>query len=264
MSEPRHRAFVLIPSYNTGRLLAPTVEGALRAGFPVLVVIDGSTDNSAGSLDSMIEKNPSNLTVIKLEQNIGKGAAVLRGVQAMSERGFTHVLTMDSDGQHPADYITHFMNRSAKHPGSAILGRPIFSADAPNLRVQGRKISNFFADLETLFWGIEDSLFGMRLYPVADLLAILASTRWGRRFDFEPEMAVRLAWRGVPVMNVGTPVKYLSASEGGVSQFRYLRDNTLLTWMHARLMLGFLLRLPLLLFRGGNPHRLAPERVGAG
>ena len=80
-------------------------------------------------------------------------------------------------------------------------------------------------------------------------------------------MAVRLAWQGVPVINLPTPVKYLSAAEGGISQFRYLRDNTLLTWMHARLLLGFMVRAPVLvvrLFRGGNPlRRLRIDPSGA-
>jgi hypothetical protein len=93
----------------------------------------------------------------------------------------------------------------------------------------------------------------MRLYPAADLLAVMQSTRYARRFDFEPEVAVRLAWRGVPVLNLPTPVRYPSKEEGGISQFRYFRDNTLLTWMYSRLLLGFLARLPRLLTRGPNP-----------
>ena len=79
--------------------------------------------------------------------------------------------------------------------------------------------------------------------------------RWMRRFDFDPEAVVRLCWRGVRPINLPAPVKYLRADEGGVSHFNYLRDNTLLTWMHLRLMLGFLLRLPLLLLRHLNTHR---------
>jgi hypothetical protein len=146
----------------------------------------------------------------------------------------------------------HFIKLSAKYPQAVILGKPVFAASAPALRVQGRKISNSWANLETLNWGIGDSLFGMRLYPIAELIAIMQSTRWARRFDFEPEVAVRLAWRGTPMINLDTPVRYLREDEGGVSQFRYLRDNILLTWMHTRLFFGFLWRLPKLLTRVGN------------
>ena len=70
-----------------------------------------------------------------------------------------------------------------------------------------------------------------------------------RRFDFDPEAAVRLAWAGVPPVNLPAPVRYFTPEEGGVSHFNYLRDNTLLTWMHTRLFLGFLARLPVLLWR---------------
>ncbi len=70
-----------------------------------------------------------------------------------------------------------------------------------------------------------------------------------RRFDFDPETVVRLSWRGVKAVNIPAPVRYFGVEEGGVSHFNYLRDNVLLTWMHARLLLGFVVRLPLLLMR---------------
>jgi hypothetical protein len=84
---------------------------------------------------------------------------------------------------------------------------------------------------------------------VAPLLKIMRKQPWMRRFDFDIEAAVRLCWAGVRPINLDAPVKYLTAEEGGVSHFNYWRDNALLTWMHTRLMLGFLLRLPLLLAR---------------
>jgi glycosyltransferase involved in cell wall biosynthesis len=247
------RPLILIPSYNTGRILGETVAGALSIGLPVWVVIDGSTDGSAEMLRHLESPDHADFRLIFLETNSGKGAAILHALREAVQAGFTHVLTMDSDGQHPAAQIPVFLEISAAHPEAAIFGRPIFDASAPAIRVSGRKISNFWAQLETLGWGIGDSLFGMRLYPAADLLAVMQSTCYARRFDFEPEVAVRLAWRGVPVINLPTPVRYPSKEEGGISQFRYLRDNTLLTWMYFRLLLGFLLRLPCLLTRGPNP-----------
>jgi hypothetical protein len=103
---------------------------------------------------------------------------------------------------------------------------------------------------------VGDSLFGFRVYPVRALIAVMRGQRWMRRFDFDTEAVVRLAWRGVKPLNVDAPVKYLRADEGGVSHFRYGRDNLLLTWMHTRLMFGFALRLPALLWRRGR--RLPP------
>jgi hypothetical protein len=134
-------------------------------------------------------------------------------------------------------------------PASLVLGVPVFDASAPALRVKGRRISNWWADMETAGLGIEDSLYGFRVYPIADLIAVMRRQPWMRRFDFDPEAAVRLVWRGLDPVNVRAPVRYLRPGEGGVSHFNYVRDNALLTWMHARLVLEFALRLPFLLWR---------------
>lgn len=248
---PVSRPVVLIPSYNTGPILPATVAAALAMDVPVRVVIDGSTDGSPDLLQPLLAD--PRLKVARLEKNAGKGSAVLHGTRAALAEGFTHVLCMDADGQHPAGLIPRYFDLSRCHPEAAVFGRPVFDASAPALRVNGRKVSNFWANLETLGWGIDDSLFGMRLYPAADLLEVFESTCFARRFDFDPEVAVRLAWRGVPILNQPTPVRYLTREEGGVSQFRYLRDNALLTWMHSRLFFGFLARLPWLALRGDNP-----------
>ena len=189
------------------------------------------------------------LHVVVLPRNVGKGAAVLHGLEMAAAQGFTHVLTMDSDGQHPADLIPSFMAASIKQPEAMVLGVPIFAADAPRLRVNGRKISNGWANLETLWAGIGDSLFGFRVYPIEPLRHVMHGQRWMRRFDFDPEAVVRMCWRGVKPVNLPATVKYFRPDEGGVSHFNYLRDNLLLTWMHLRLMFGFILRLPLLLTR---------------
>ena len=245
---------VLIPSYNPGARVYDTVRAARAQWAPVWVVVDGSTDGTAAGLQALAANDPQ-LKVLVLSRNGGKGAAVLHGLDLAAQAGFTHALTMDSDGQHPAELIPAFMAASQQAPGAMILGKPVFDADAPALRVQGRKISNGWANLETLGAGIGDSLYGFRVYPIEPLRQVMRGQRWMRRFDFDPEAVVRLCWRGVRPINLPAPVKYLRADEGGVSHFNYLRDNTLLTWMHLRLMLGFLLRLPLLLVRRLNTHR---------
>lgn len=240
--------FVLIPSYNPGAKVFDTVRAARTQWNPVWVVVDGSTDGTAQQLAAMAQADDG-LRVLVLPENRGKGAAVLHGLDEAARAGYTHALTMDSDGQHPAELIPRFMAESAAQPGCMILGRPVFDASAPLLRVRGRKVSNAWANLETLWMGIGDSLYGFRVYPVEPLRAVMRGQRWMRRFDFDPEAVVRLAWRGVRPVNVDAPVKYFRADEGGVSHFNYLRDNILLTWMHSRLLLGFLLRLPVLVWR---------------
>ena len=141
------------------------------------------------------------------------------------------------------------MQTSHARPAAMVLGRPVFDASAPLLRVRGRRVSNAWTNLETLGAGIDDSLYGFRVYPIGALLAVMRKHRWMRRFDFDTAAVVRLAWAGAPPVNLAAPVRYLSAAEGGVSHFRYGRDNALLTWMHTRLMLGFVVRLPWLVVR---------------
>jgi glycosyltransferase involved in cell wall biosynthesis len=239
---------VLIPSYNPGAKVFSTVRAALENWAPVWVVVDGSTDHTERTLAEMAAAQPA-LKVWVLPENRGKGAAVLFGLREAKALGFTHVLTMDSDGQHPAELIPEFMRASAAAPDCMVLGEPVFDASAPGLRVKGRKISNWWANLETLWAGIHDSLFGFRVYPIDPLIRVMRRQPWMRRFDFDVEAVVRLSWRGVKPINLPAPVRYFKPEEGGISHFKYGRDNTLLTWMHFRLFLGFLLRLPLLTMR---------------
>jgi glycosyltransferase involved in cell wall biosynthesis len=255
MSPPPRTHLVLIPSYNTGGQVYTTLRAA-RAVWPVVwVVVDGSTDGTAQGLQAQAALDPG-LRVWVLPKNVGMGAAVLHGLQQAAAAGYTHVLTMDSDGQHPADLIPAFMQASLARPDAMILGRPVFDASAPLLRVRGRRVSNWWTNLETMGAGVADSLYGFRVYPVAALAAVMRGQPWMRRFDFDTEAVVRLAWRGVKPINLDAPVKYLRADEGGVSHFRYGRDNLLLSWMHTRLMLEFVLRLPALVWR--KARGLAP------
>jgi glycosyltransferase involved in cell wall biosynthesis len=248
MSDASATHLVLIPSYNSGRLLDATVQAAREAWSPVWVVVDGSTDGSEVSVVERAKTDP-HLRVIRLAANRGKGGAVLHGLNLALELGYTHVLTMDADGQHSADHIAPFMQASQAEPSSLIFGQPIFTADAPKLRVYWRRLSNGLTQLETMGATNADSLFGFRLYPARDLHAVMNQGRFMRRFDFDPEVAVRLLWRGLPCRTIPTPVRYLTRREGGISHFNYLRDNLLLGFMHARLLVGFVVRLPSMLAR---------------
>ena len=248
-SPPASRThLVLIPSYDTGAQVYVTVAAARAMWCPVWVVVDGSTDGTAEGLLHLAARDPG-LRVWVLPLNRGKGAAVLHGLELAAAAGFSHALTMDADGQHPAALIPAFMQASMQRPEAMVLGRPVFDASAPLLRVRGRRVSNWWTNLETLGAGVADSLYGFRVYPVAALVAVMRYQPWMRRFDFDTEAVVRLAWRGVKPINLDAPVKYLTADEGGVSHFRYVRDNALLSWMHARLMVEFVLRLPVLVWR---------------
>ncbi len=238
---PSSTQLVILPSYNTGARLREVVAEALRHWQPVWVVVDGSTDGSDRVMVALAENEPQ-LKVFTLPCNRGKGAVVLAGAQAARERGFTHALVMDADGQHPAESIEKFMEVSRLRPDAMVLGRLIFPANIPTERLYGRKLSVGLVRFELLGAGIADPLFGFRIYPLVSLLAVFDSCRGGRHYDFDTEAAVRLGWAGVRPVNVDAPVRYFSRAEGGVSHFHYLRDNATLVWMHTRLITELLLR----------------------
>jgi glycosyltransferase involved in cell wall biosynthesis len=246
MNQASSSHVVLIPCYNPGPKVFDTVRIARQYWNPLWVIIDGSTDGTDQGLLEM-QKHDAGLRILALARNSGKGAAILHGLDEASRQGFSHALCMDADGQHSAEQIPQFMALSRQFPDNMVLGVPVFDASAPALRVKGRKISNWWANLETLWTGIGDSLFGYRVYPIEPLRLIMHKQHWMRRFDFDPEAVVRLCWDGVRPVNLPSAVRYFRADEGGVSHFNYWRDNRLLTWMHIRLMIAFLLRLPLLI-----------------
>lgn len=239
---------VLIPSYNSGPKLLETVHAARRYWSPVWVIVDGSTDGSAEAIERLAERD-SELRVFHLPHNQGKGAAILHGLRLAEAEGYTHALTMDGDGQHPAACIPRFIHESLAHPDALILGQPQFDHTAPRIRVLGRKLSNWWCSVETLWASRFDSLFGFRVYPVPELRRVLEDSRWMRRFDFDAEAAVRLYWQGFHLINLPAPVRYFTPREGGVSHFHYVRDNLCLGWMHLRLVKSLVVRLPQVLAR---------------
>lgn len=229
------RPVVLIPSYNTGgpRLRA-TVGAVLAAHAEVWVVIDGSTDGSDAALADFPASHPG-FVLQREAPNRGKGAAVLAGSRAALAAGFTHALVMDADGQHPVDHIAPFLAAAGENPAALIAGRPVFGPEVPPERLHGRKLSVGLVRFETR-GAIDDPLFGFRVYPLAPLVGELGRLTFARGYDFDPEIAVRLVWTGTPVVNLPAPCRYLAKGEGGVSHFRYGRDNLKMVWLHTRLL----------------------------
>jgi glycosyltransferase involved in cell wall biosynthesis len=233
---------VILPSYNSGPLLARTARAVLEYWKPVWIVLDGSTDCSVADAHDLLRKN-AGVRLFTLHQNRGKGGATLVAMRAALEAGYSHALVADADGQHPAHRIASFMETSKEHPDAMILGVPVFGPEAPAARVKGRRIGNWFANLETLWGGVHDSLFGFRIYPLKPAVRIMESIRTARRFDFDTELAVRLFWAGVRPINQPAAVNYPPREAGGVTHFRYFRDNLLLAGTHTRLCLLMLLHL---------------------
>jgi glycosyltransferase involved in cell wall biosynthesis len=187
---------------------------------------------------------PDGLRIVTLAENQGKGWAVLTVLRLARQDGFEQALVMDADGQHPEDRIPQIMELGRRNPDGMILGVPEFAPDAPASRKYGRRVGNWWANLETLWGGVNDSLFGFRLYPIAESIEILERIPGGKRYSFDTELVVRLYWRGVRPVNIKVPVRYFTSAEGGVSHFKYIRDNLVLFWAHTWLVFGMVARFP--------------------
>lgn len=242
------RPCVLIPTYDNPRTVRSVVE-RVRAHLADVVVVD---DGSAAEGRAEVARLGADALahVVHREKNGGKGAAVKTGFRAALELGFTHALQVDADGQHAFDDIPRFLDAARAHPEALVLGAPVFDESAPRGRRWGRKLSQLWVNIETLGRVIADPLCGFRVYPLREAIAADA---WGDAMDFDPEIAVRIAWGGTPVLNLDTKVRYLDRDEGGVSHFRMGRDNALISWMHTRMVFLALARC---LFRP-RPRRIA-------
>jgi predicted LPLAT superfamily acyltransferase len=207
-------------------------------------IIDDASDEPARTSIAALHAPAHGVEVIRLAENQGKGGAVATGLRHAFERGFTHAVQVDADGQHDLLKLTALIEAAIAQPGALITGRPVFDASAPHLRLISRWLTHVWVWVETLSTRIRDSMCGFRVYPLAATLAVLDSEKVGRRMDFDSEIMVRLFWRGVPVVHVPVTVTY---PEGNKSNFRMFHDNVLITCMHTRLVFTMLLRLPSIL-----------------
>lgn len=226
------RPCVLIPTYDNPATIRAVVERARAHLDDVIVVDDGSGPEARAALDAIARDGLAH--VHRRLANGGKGAAVKTGFDVAHARGYTHALQVDADGQHCMEDIPRFIEISRDHPEALVLGAPVFDESAPKARRRGREITIFWTNFEAGRGRITDPMCGFRVYPIAPARAAGAA---GDAMDFDPEVAVRLAWMGVPVINVPTRVRYVSREDGGVSHFRMVRDNALISWMHTRLSL---------------------------
>ncbi len=234
-----YRLCAVIPTYNNPETIEE-VAGQVLAWLKDVIVVDDGSDAAGREAVARMKALPGLLAHFR-GANGGKGAAVMDGLRIAFRLGFTHVLQIDADGQHDTRDIPRFLGISRESPASLVLGTPVFDKEAPRSRLVGRRISCFWVSLETLGWSrIHDPLCGFRIYPVQ---AALATRTVGRRMDFDPEIAVRMVWNGVPVINLPTKVRYFPPEVGGVSHFRMLSDNLWISWMHTRLVTGALRRL---------------------
>lgn len=238
------RPWVVIPVYDHEHAIGAMVDGVRATGHACLLVDDGSRESCAAVLRTLAQRD--GVQLLRLAQNQGKGGAMLAGFEQAARQGATHVLQIDADGQHDCADIPRFLAAAAAEPDAIINGAPVYDASVPKGRLYGRYLTHVWVWINTLSFDIRDSMCGFRVYPLPPVLALMQAEKIGRRMDFDPEIIVRLVWRGVQVRNLSTPVRYPS---DGVSHFDVWRDNVRISRMHARLFFGMLRRLPRLLAR---------------
>jgi glycosyltransferase involved in cell wall biosynthesis len=239
------RPCLVVPVYNHGQALPATLASLASARLHCIVVDDGSDADCAAVIDALARKLDW-IETIRLPENRGKGGAMKVALAHAARAGYSHVLQIDADGQHDADDVPAFIAAARRDPRAVVVGAARFDASAPRARRSARHLTHFWVHVNTLSLDIADALCGFRVYPLAATVALLDREHLGDRMDFDIEILVRLHWSGVRCCNVPTHVRYPA---DGVSHFRLLRDNALISRMHARCFFGMLLRAPRLVAR---------------
>ena len=222
----------LIPSYNNPLTVEEVVRRVAQHLETIVVVDDGSDEDARVVLDRLQQSGA--ITLVRRDENGGKGAAMKSGLAKAAELGFSHAMQVDADLQHDLEDIPRFLEVAREQPRALVLGSPRFDETRPPGRKFGHAFAAFWTRLEIGSDAIEDPQCGFRVYPVEAANAVHVRSD---RMDYDLEVCVRLVWSGCPVVNIPTHVRYLSAEEGGVSHFHMVRDNALISWMHTRLVL---------------------------
>lgn len=236
MTTPAFRPCAVIPTFDNALTIGRVLAEVKRYLDAVILVDDGSGAAGQAVLEDI--ERTGQVVVIRRRRNGGKGAAVKTGFRAAQQAGYTHALQIDADGQHDTADIPHFLEVAAARPEAAVLGHPVFDSSTPRGRRAAHQFTNFWTRIETGGPAITDPQCGYRIYPVEAACAVEAR---GNRMDFDIEIAVRLVWADVPIVNLPTRVRYLHAGDGGVSHFRPFRDNVAISVMHTRLVLESLM-----------------------
>lgn len=240
-----HSCCIVVPVYNHGPQLKAFLPEILAFGHAVILVDDGSQMETAVILDDLAVSH-ARVVLHRLDQNSGKGGAVMAGLKKAAELGYSHALQVDADGQHDVLQVKTMIEISATHPKALVVGHPVFDESVNRFRFYARYLTHIWIWIETLSTEIKDSMCGFRVYPLQPVLPLLETPGLGRRMDFDPEILVRAYWSEVPLKWVPVKVIY---HEDGLSNFQPWKDNVLISWMHVRLFFAMVLRLPELLMR---------------
>ncbi len=218
--------------------------------LPCIILDDGSDAKCQYVLQEVAAANKA-VTLIRFEQNRGKGAVVCDGFLRAYSEGYTHALQIDADGQHDLADVPAFLDRAQKNLTSVISGWRD-SKQLPRSRRYGRFITDLWVWINTFSLQIKDSMCGYRLYPLALTIDLLSCEHIGQRMDFDTDILVRLFWRGINVEHIATQIHY---SDDITSHFKLIRDNLRISRMHARLFCGMIIRFPMLISRRQKTKR---------
>ena len=245
---------LVVPHFNHLEAFENFLPILSELALPCIVVDDGSPLEVQDKLKTLLEPH-AHIHFYAHAVNRGKGAAMWTGAHMARAHGFTHMLQIDADGQHNAADVAAFIEDSKAHPTAIISGAPQFDDTAPKARVYGRKVTDFWVALETGRLTIKDSLCGFRIYPLNEFELVFDKYHIGKRMDFDTDVVVKSVWQGIDIRFIDTQVIY---HENSVSHFHYLQDNVRLIWLHTRLMIGMIVRLPLRVWR-----KLSANKAGA-
>jgi glycosyltransferase involved in cell wall biosynthesis len=237
---------VVIPHYDHLDQFRQMLPELVEQGFPLVVVDDASLIQSFHELTQLLDEYSPGSTLIRHSENLGKGAAVMTGLRFALDAGYTHALQIDADGQHNIEGVTLLAAAATRHQDSIICALPVFDESIPRLRFYARYITLFFCRLETLSTEILDAMCGFRMYPLQRVVDLAERNKLAKRMAFDPEILVRAVWAGISLRFIPVQVTY---PPDGKSHFRFFRDNLEISWMHTRLILGMIIRLPGLLRR---------------
>jgi predicted LPLAT superfamily acyltransferase len=230
----------VVPVFNHHEQLGRIVAALLANKLHCILVDDGSGAETKRALRALNAAH-EDVEVLILDDNEGKGAAVLAGIARADKAGYTHALQIDADGQHNTADVPKLLSLARRFPNELISGLPQYDESIPAVRYYGRYLTHALIWLDTFSRKLSDTMCGFRVYPVAATLELAVREPIGARMDFDTDVMTRLFWAGVETRFVATRVCY---PDNGVSHYRMVRDNARMTWLHMRLFAGMLRRAP--------------------
>ena len=239
---------IVIPIYNHHHKLDDLLCDLAIYGLSVFLIDDGSEAQSKEQITHIIE-NHSNISLITLPNNLGKGGAVMTGLRKALKAGYSHAIQVDADYQHNLKDIPQFIKLSNRDPNALICGVPQFDESVNKGRFYARYLTHVWVWINTLSFEIADSMCGFRSYPLVASVKLIDRVKLGNRMNFDTEILVRLHWEQIKIVNLPTEVVYHSDVP---SNFKAFEDNVGISWMHTKLFFGMLMRLPLLIYRKIN------------